>query len=83
MASTAVMIPIKARFLPSPAKMFNRSVRALKQLNTEEKIERAMAEFDYSGTGYCLDTTPGRLMYFYYDPKQYFKYIRPVSRTKG
>ena len=49
----------------------------------EEKIERAMAEFAYSGTGYCLDTTPGRLMYFYYDPKQYFKYIRPVSRTKG
>ena len=48
----------------------------------EEKIERAMAEFAYSGTGYCLDTTPGRLMYFYYDPKQYFKYIRPVSRTK-
>ena len=47
----------------------------------EEKIERAMAQFDYSGTGYCLDTTPGRLMYFYYDPKQYFKYIRPVSRS--
>ena len=49
----------------------------------EEKIERAMAGFDYSGTGYCLDTIPGRLMYFYYDPKQYFKYIRPVFRTKG
>ena len=49
----------------------------------EEKIERAMAEFDYSDTGYCLDTTPGRLMYFYYDPKQYFKYIRPAFPTKG
>ena len=31
------------------------------------------------GTGYCLDTSPGRLMYFYYNPEQYFKYIRPVK----
>lgn len=47
----------------------------------EEKIEKAMAEFDFAGTGYCLDTTPGRLMYFYYDPKRYFKYIRPVRKV--
>ena len=47
----------------------------------EEKIEKAMAEFDFAGTGYCLDTTPGRLMYFYYDPKRYFKYIRPVRKA--
>ena len=49
----------------------------------EEKIERAMASFDYAASGCRLDTTPGRPMYFYYDPNQYFKYIRPVSRTKG
>ena len=49
----------------------------------EEKIEQAMAAFDYEASGCCLDTTPGRPMYFYYDPKQYFKYIRPVRRTKG
>ena len=46
----------------------------------EERIERAMAAFDYAGAGYCLDTSPGRLMYFYYDPQQYFKYVRPVRR---
>ena len=49
----------------------------------EEKIERAMASFDYAASGCCLDTMPGRPMYFYYDPNQYFKYIRPVLRTKG
>ncbi|MGN8889846.1 helix-turn-helix transcriptional regulator [Dysosmobacter sp. HCP28S3_G4] len=46
----------------------------------EEKIEQAMASFDFSGSGYCLDTTPGRIMYFYFDPGQYFKYIRPVRK---
>ena len=46
----------------------------------EEKIEQAMAGFDYDAAGYCLDTSPGRLMYFYYAPQQYFKYVRPVRR---
>lgn len=48
--------------------------------SVEEKIEMAMATFDYTGNGYCLDITPGRIMYFYYDPEQYFKYIRPVKK---
>lgn len=46
----------------------------------EEKIEAAMKEFDYSDTGYCLDTTPGRVFYFYHDPERYWKYVRPVRR---
>lgn len=46
----------------------------------EEKIETAMKEFDYSETGYCLDTTPGRVFYFYHDPERYWKYVRPVKR---
>ncbi|MEO1815411.1 MAG: helix-turn-helix transcriptional regulator [Acetobacterium sp.] len=49
--------------------------------SVEEKIEKAMTTFDYAGTGYCLDPTPGRIMYFYYDPDQYFKYIRPVCKA--
>ena len=48
--------------------------------SVEEAIEHAMAEFDYGAAGCCLDTTPGRIMYFYYDPTRYFKYIRPVRR---
>lgn len=48
--------------------------------SVEEKIERAMASFDYAQTDYRLDTAPGRVMYFYYNPEQYFKYIRPVRR---
>ena len=47
----------------------------------EQVIEKAMAEFDFSGTGYALDTTPGRIAYFYHDPEQFWKYIRPVRRT--
>ncbi len=46
--------------------------------SVEARIEAAMSAFDYGATPYCLDTTPGRIMYFYYNPAQYFKYIRPV-----
>lgn len=49
--------------------------------SVEEKIEMAMAAFDYTDTGYRLDTSAGRIMYFYYNPEQYFKYIRPVRKT--
>ncbi len=48
--------------------------------SVEEKIEAAMEAFDYSGTGYSFDATPGRITYFYFNPEQYFKYIRPVKR---
>ena len=44
----------------------------------EEKIEAAMRSFDYAANGCALDTTPGRIMYLYFDPGQYFKYIRPI-----
>lgn len=48
--------------------------------SVEEKIEQAMATFDYANAGYQLDTSPGRIMYFYYNPERYFKYIRPVQK---
>lgn len=48
----------------------------------EAEIEKAMKEFDYASSGYCLDTTPGRIFYFYHDCKRYWKYIRPVRKTK-
>ena len=46
----------------------------------EEKIEKAMKEFDYSSAGYCLDTTPGRIFYFYHDCTRFWKYIRPIKK---
>lgn len=49
--------------------------------SVEEKIERAMASFDFTGTGYTLDTSPGRILYFYHHPERFWKYIRPVRRT--
>lgn len=49
--------------------------------SVEEKIEAAMREFDYAANGCALDTqTPGRMMYFYFVPGSYFKYIRPIRR---
>ena len=47
----------------------------------EAKIEKAMKNFDYSASGYVLDTSPGRAFYFYHDYKRYWKYIRP-GRTR-
>lgn len=47
----------------------------------EEKVDAAMRGFDYAAEGCALDTqTPGRVTYFYFNPGQYFKYIRPVKR---
>ena len=46
----------------------------------EERMETAMREFDYKASGYRLDTSPGRIFYFYHDPQRYWKYIRPVKR---
>lgn len=48
--------------------------------SVEEKMEKAMADFDYAGTGYGLDTTPGRIAYVYHDPERFWKYIRPVRK---
>ncbi len=49
----------------------------------EAKIERAMKEFNYAESGYELDTTPGRVFYFYHDCKRFWKYVRPVRKTKA
>ncbi len=49
--------------------------------SVEEKVEKAMATFDFTGTGYCYDTSPGRMIYFYHDPEHFWKYIRPVRKS--
>ncbi|ASA26005.1 helix-turn-helix transcriptional regulator [Paenibacillus donghaensis] len=49
--------------------------------SVEEKIEKTMATFDFAGTGYCFDTSPGRIIYFYFNPERFFKYIRPVRKS--
>ena len=48
--------------------------------NVEQKIEEAMKNFDYASSGYCLDTTQGRVFYFYHDPERYWKFVRPVKK---
>lgn len=49
----------------------------------EERIEAAMAGFDYTGAGCRLDLNPRAAEYFYYDPGRCFKYARPVERLEG
>ena len=46
-----------------------------------EKLQAAIDEFDYSETGYTLDTSPGRIQYFMFDPSQFEKRILPVKRN--
>ena len=48
--------------------------------SVEDKVEKAMATFDFTDTGYCYDTSQGRIIYFYHDPERFFKYIRPVKK---
>ncbi|MCB2307386.1 helix-turn-helix transcriptional regulator [Clostridium estertheticum] len=48
--------------------------------SVEEKIEKAMATFNFAITGYCFDTSPGRIIYLYYNPERFLKYIRPVRK---
>lgn len=48
--------------------------------SVEEKMEQAMAGFDFAGTGYCFDTSPGRIIYVYHDPERLWKYIRPARK---
>ena len=50
--------------------------------SVEEKMEKTIAEFDYEGTGYLFDTTPGRIIYFYHDPERFWKYIRPIKKLQ-
>ena len=49
--------------------------------SVEEKIEKAMAEFDYAANGCCLDTSPGGLTYLYHNPEQCWKYVRQIKKT--
>ena len=46
----------------------------------EEKIEKAMADFDFTDTGYRFDTSPDRIIYLYINPEQFCKYVRPVRQ---
>ncbi|MBX4260475.1 helix-turn-helix transcriptional regulator (plasmid) [Clostridium estertheticum] len=48
--------------------------------SVEETIEKAMATFDFAITGYCFDTSTGRIIYLYYNPERFLKYIRPVRK---
>lgn len=45
-----------------------------------EKLQQAIDAFDFADTEYRLDESPGRISYFYMDPEQFEKRIRPVKK---
>ena len=49
-------------------------------ITVEEKTEKAMATFDFEGTGYGYDTTPGRIIYFYHDPERFLEVCAPGAQ---
>lgn len=49
--------------------------------SVEEKVNNAIATFDFSGTGYRFDDSPGRIAYFYHDPSRFWKEVRPICRV--
>ena len=49
--------------------------------HVEQKVAKAIADYDFEGTGYQFDDAPGRLMYFYHDPKRFWKEVRPVKKV--
>jgi len=51
--------------------------------SVEEKVDAAIATFNFADTGYCFDTSPGRMAYFYHDPERFWKYIRPVRKQQS
>lgn len=51
--------------------------------SVKEKIEKAISTFNFTDTEYSFDTSPGRIIYFYHNPGQFFKYIRPVKKNKN
>ncbi|WP_099203991.1 helix-turn-helix transcriptional regulator [Scatolibacter rhodanostii] len=49
--------------------------------SVEGQIETAMSTFNFADTGYCFDTSPGRIIYMYHDPERFFKYVRPIRKS--
>jgi hypothetical protein len=45
-----------------------------------DKLAKAISAFDFKDTGYMLDEALGRVSYFYHDPEQFEKRIRPVIK---
>lgn len=47
----------------------------------EDQIEAAMAAFAAADNGWEFDTSPGKVIYLYFDPARFCKYVRPVRRA--
>lgn len=49
--------------------------------SVEAKINEAITTFNFADTGYCYDTSLGRIAYEYHDPARFWKEIRPVKKA--
>ena len=46
-----------------------------------DKLLAAMNTFDYSNTEYIADESVGRVSFFYHDPEQFEKFVKPVTKA--
>lgn len=49
--------------------------------SVEDGIEAAMTAFEAASNGWEFDTSPGKVIYLYFDPARFCKYVRPVRRA--
>ncbi len=55
-----------------------------RQMRTmEDEIEAAMSAFEAADNGWVFDTTPGKVIYLYFDPARFCKYVRPVRKAQA
>jgi len=47
-----------------------------------EKLQDSMPSYSFSDTQYQLDESTGRISYYYFDPAQYMKRVRPVRKIQ-
>jgi len=47
-----------------------------------DRLQKAIKDFDFSDTDYRLDESPGRVSFFYHDPEQFEKFVKPVRKKR-
>jgi len=47
-----------------------------------DRLQKAIEDFDFSDTDYRLDESPGRVSFFYHDPEQFEKFVKPVRKKR-
>jgi len=47
-----------------------------------DRLQKAVKDFNFSDTDYRPDESPGRVSFFYHDPEQFEKFVKPVRKKR-